>query len=216
VAAVIAGFDADVVVVPESWRADDGTSLLDPLRDIGYAVEAVDMMRLANRRERRDSAPRDGIWELAICTRFPVLARRELPIGRIKTDPVGARSALGCTLDVGGRAIEVIGVHTSSKVWWLAPVRHMITLRRQLGDNGASPDIIAGDFNFWGPPVSALFPGWRRTVRGRTYPAFRPHSQIDHVLVRGDITVVSSDVLPETPSDHRPIRARLRIRGQVS
>ena len=76
-------------------------------------------------------------------------------------------------------------MHTSSKVWRLAPVRHLMALKRGLAADG--PQIIAGDFNFWGPPVGALFRGWQRPVRGRTYPANRPHSQIDHVLVRGGI-----------------------------
>ena len=31
-AAIVAGFDADVVVVPESWRSEAGESILDPLR----------------------------------------------------------------------------------------------------------------------------------------------------------------------------------------
>jgi endonuclease/exonuclease/phosphatase family metal-dependent hydrolase len=145
-----------------------------------------------------------------------VLTRHEVPIGRVTSDPVGARSALACTIDIAGDPIEIVGVHTSSKLWWLGPVRHMIALHRQLGSNGMRPDIIAGDFNFWGPAVSALFPGWRRAVRGRTYPGNRPHSQIDHVLVRGDIEVISGEVLGATPSDHRPIRARLRWRGRVT
>ena len=46
---------------------------------------------------------------------------------------------------------------------------------------------------------------------GASYPAHRPHSQIDHILVRDDMTVLSGEVLAETPSDHRPIRARLRL-----
>ena len=53
--------------------------------------------------------------------------------------------------------------------------------------------------------------GWDRPVRGRTFPARRPHSQIDHVLVRGGIQALEGEVLAETPSDHRPIRARLRL-----
>ena len=73
------------------------------------------------------------------------------------------------------------------------------------------PQILAGDFNFWGPPVGVVMRGWKRPVRGRTYPARRPHSQIDHVLVRGGIEVLGGEVLAETPSDHRPIRARLRL-----
>ena len=70
--------------------------------------------------------------------------------------------------------------------------------------------MVAGDCNLWGPGVVSVFPGWRRAVRGRTYPAPRPHSQIDHVLVRDDVEIVSGEVLAATPSDHRPVRARLR------
>jgi endonuclease/exonuclease/phosphatase family metal-dependent hydrolase len=54
--------------------------------------------------------------------------------------------------------------------------------------------------------------GWDRPVRGRTYPSHRPHSQIDHVLVRGGIESIEGEVLAATPSDHRPVRARLRLR----
>jgi len=52
---------------------------------------------------------------------------------------------------------------------------------------------------------------WQRAVRGRTFSSRRPHSQIDHVLVRGGIEVVDGEVLADTPSDHLPIRARLRL-----
>jgi endonuclease/exonuclease/phosphatase (EEP) superfamily protein YafD len=50
-------------------------------------------------------------------------------------------------------------------------------------------------------------------VRGRTYNAKHPHSQIDHVLFRGGIAALDGEVLAATPSDHRPIRARLRLTG---
>jgi endonuclease/exonuclease/phosphatase family metal-dependent hydrolase len=215
VARVIRGFDADLVVVPEAWRDDDGRGVLESLTDDGYHVETMALMRLARRHDRNlDVVPHEGIWELAVCSRFPVLERREIPIGTLKSDPPGPRNALALTVDIAGRPTQVIGVHTSSKVWRLAPVRHLIALRRGLEGNG--PQIIAGDFNFWGPPVGALFRGWQRPVRGRTYPANRPHSQIDHVLVSGGIEVLGGEVLAATPSDHRPVRARLRMTGGVS
>jgi endonuclease/exonuclease/phosphatase (EEP) superfamily protein YafD len=50
-----------------------------------------------------------------------------------------------------------------------------------------------------------------RTVRGRTWPAGRPHSQIDHILVRPGTEVVEAEVLPAVGSDHRPVRATLRV-----
>ena len=48
-------------------------------------------------------------------------------------------------------------------------------------------------------------------MRGRTYPAHRPHSQTDHILVNPPVDVVASEVVPQIMSDHRPVRARLRF-----
>jgi endonuclease/exonuclease/phosphatase (EEP) superfamily protein YafD len=71
--------------------------------------------------------------------------------------------------------------------------------------------VVAGDCNFWGPPVVILLAdGWRRTVTGRTWPARRPHSQIDQVLVRpGDVRVLDAEVGADVGSDHRPLRVRV-------
>jgi endonuclease/exonuclease/phosphatase family metal-dependent hydrolase len=213
VARVVRGFDADLVVVPESWRDGDGVGMLDDLLSDGFAVETIPMMPLVDRPRTRNSdraaVPRDGVWELAVCSRFPVLERRLIPMGTVRTDPPGARHALSLTVEIDGTAVEMIGLHVSSKVWRLAPIQHLLTLRRNLARSG--PQVLAGDFNFWGPPIGALMRGWERPVRGRTYNARRPHSQIDHVLARGGIHALGGEVLAETPSDHRPIRAWLRL-----
>jgi endonuclease/exonuclease/phosphatase family metal-dependent hydrolase len=212
VAEAVRSFDADIVVVPEAWRDDDGKSDLDPLTGDGYHVETVELIPLARRHDHgRDTVPSGGGWELGLCSRFPVTARREIAMGHVPTDPAGPRYALQCSLDVEGQSIDIIGLHTSSKLWLLGPVRHILTLRRELDHEGWVPHIIAGDFNFWGPPIDVMLPRWRRTARGPTYPSRRPHSQIDHVLVRRDIEVVAAEVLPATPSDHLPIRAQLRL-----
>ncbi len=210
------GFDADVVVVLESWREHDGTGVLDDLVNDGYHVETLPLatMVISSRRSWH-ADPGEGLWELAICSRFPITARRELPIGRIRADPAGPRSALMCTLDVGGVDVDLVAVHVSSRLWTLAPVRHLRALLPQLPERERTA-VIAGDFNFWGPGVVSIFRGWRRAVFGRTYPAHRPHSQIDHVLVRDNVTVLSGEVLAKTPSDHRPVRVRLRVRAGAS
>ena len=207
------GFDADVVVVLESWREHDGRGILDELTGDGYRIETLEFTTLdISQRRARHAVPGEGHWELAICSRFPVLARREVSIGHIPRDNAGPRSALLLTLDVEGTELDLVGVHVSSRLWTLAPVRHLRALEPQLPPRDRTA-IVAGDCNLWGPPVEALLPGWRRAVRGRTYPAHRPHSQIDHVLVRDDIAVRWGEVLAETPSDHRPVRARLRLHG---
>jgi endonuclease/exonuclease/phosphatase family metal-dependent hydrolase len=213
VARLVRSFDADIVVVAEAWRDDDGRGILDPLTDAGYQIELVQQMSLDLRNDRtgvRDVAPRTGMWEMAVCTRFPVMDRREIALDAQRSDPVYSRLALSVTVDVAGTPVEVIALHTSSKVWRLAPVRHLLNAKRQLAND--TPQILAGDFNFWGPPVAMLMQGWDRPVRGRTYPSHRPHSQIDHVLVRGGIESLEGEVLAATPSDHRPVRARLRLR----
>jgi endonuclease/exonuclease/phosphatase family metal-dependent hydrolase len=212
---VIAGLDADVVVVSETWRDDDGHAMLDPLARAGYRIEAIDFMYLKHRRDRaraRDAIPSIGMWQLAVCSRYPVTACRAVPIGHFPLDPVGTRHALVCSIDAGGTTVEVVGLHTSSRFYLGASLYHLLRLRRAIDDGAVRADVVAGDFNLWGPPVSAVFPSWRRAVRGATYPSYRPHSQIDHILVRDRIEVVGGEVLAATPSDHRPVRARLRTR----
>jgi len=52
----------------------------------------------------------------------------------------------------------------------------------------ALPILLGGDFNSWRPLLRLLLPGWRSLVNARTWPARSPHSQIDHLLVRGPWT----------------------------
>ena len=77
------------------------------------------------------------------------------------------------------------------------------------------PTVLLGDMNCWGPPLLALLPAWRRAVRGRSWPAWRPHSQIDHILFDRGLRVLSGEVLPALGSDHRPIRATLAPEGEL-
>lgn len=206
---IIAGFGADVVVVPEAFRFPDGTRILDPLRDHGYELAQLEFTRLKRWRGPNDVRP-EGYWELAICSRFPIVEQRALPIGKVLRDPAGPRHALECTLDVHGTAVRVVAVHTSSKLWFLGPVRHLRRLRRHLPPL-AEPVIVAGDCNWWGPGVVAILRGRRRAVIGKTFPSHRPHSQIDHILVSDPFEVLGGEVLAATPSDHLPVRARLRL-----
>jgi endonuclease/exonuclease/phosphatase family metal-dependent hydrolase len=60
-------------------------------------------------------------------------------------------------------------------------------------------------------PGTLAAPGYRGTVRGRTYPAGRPWIQLDHLLVRGPVRVSAAAVADPVGSDHLPIRAELRV-----
>jgi endonuclease/exonuclease/phosphatase family metal-dependent hydrolase len=65
--------------------------------------------------------------------------------------------------------------------------------------------------NLWGPPVISYVRGWRRSVTGRTWPADRPHSQLDHVMVTPPVAVTGARIGEFAGSDHRPVLATLSL-----
>jgi endonuclease/exonuclease/phosphatase family metal-dependent hydrolase len=204
-------FNADVIVLAEAYRPDHGP---DPVAEV--AAELGTLHELPLGRERLDPwphlvrrGPGTGRRTLAVITKLPSRRVGELPVGRVVGDPARARAALHLELDVDGRPLQVVAVHLTSRLPHGPPLQ-LARLRRLL-PVPPPPAVIAGDFNFWGPPVRALLPGWQRAVVGRTWPARLPHSQIDHVLVRGEIGVLSGEVLADVGSDHRPVRARLQL-----
>ena len=205
--------DADVFVLAETIRPDSGPGMLEGFAAAGYQVETVPIARFEawhSSTAGRGWRPGPGTWCLAIASRLPVLERRELSMGSVFRDPAGPRLALQVDLDVGGHRVHLVGLHTSSKLFFAGPVTHLRTLRSQL-PNGPEPAIVAGDFNLWGPGVVRLLPGWRRAVLGRTWPAHRPHSQIDHVLLNPAVESIASEVVPSFGSDHRALKVRLAI-----
>ncbi len=211
---VLRGIDADVVVLQESWTPDGGVAAV---RRVGESTGA-EVFELRFGRSRLDPwphVPRDGsgLGEvgLAVLSRIPAEAQGRLPVGTVLSDPTPERGGLHVVLDVGGTKVDLIGVHLSSRLPYGPPIQ-LRRLAAQLPPPGR-PAIVAGDCNFWGPGVQSFLPGWRRAVRGRTWPAGRPHSQIDHILVRAadGTEVLRGEVLPPLGSDHRAVRATLRF-----
>ena len=72
------------------------------------------------------------------------------------------------------------------------------------------PVVVGGDFNCWRPLLRTVLPGWRSGVVARTWPAWRAHSQIDHLLLRGSWTV-SGPRAVRGPSDHKALVAELAL-----
>ena len=131
-------------------------------------------------------------------------------MGPTPGDPAPARVALVAEVDAGGAPLRLVGVHLTSRLPH-GPVQQLRRLSRGLHALGdGPPTVVAGDCNFWGPGVQRLMHGWRGTVRGRTWPARWPHSQIDHVLVSPGIEVLEQAVMPDVGSDHHPVRVVLR------
>jgi len=213
VTGALRALDADVLVVQEGWWPDDAFAPVDVVAaERGATVHSAPYGRgivepwphVISARPHRAR----GWIGLAVVSRVPATLVEMIPVGDVAGDPASRRCALHIALEVGGCALDLIAVHLSSRLPY-APPMQLRNLRRRL----PPPDrrtVIVGDFNLWGPAVVAMLPGWRRAVRGRTWPAHRPHSQIDHVLVRDDVEVVDAAVLDEVGSDHLPLRVTLR------
>ncbi len=187
-----------------------------PTRDVRTEANAlylegeIGVSARVARSERYREAER-GTWGLAVLSRLPVTATTTVELGRRGHDR-GRRAALVLDVLVGDASAVVAGTHMSHLTSG-SPVQLRALGRALAAHIGERPAVLAGDMNLWGRPLVRLLPGWRRAVKGRTWPAWRPHSQPDHVLVRGGIDVVSGTVWAHAGSDHRPVSARLRLPG---
>ena len=180
------------------WRTASHALFLDSERPFGRPV--LDSPRY------REAEP--GGWGLAVLSRLPVLSSNVLPLPRLRRDRAN-RAVVTIDVELGGRRLGVAGTHMSHLSHGSA--LHFRAVARMLEEVfGDEPVLFAGDMNLWGPPIHAFLGQWRRAVKGKTWPAWRPHSQLDHLLVRG-LAVTGSGVWPDSGSDHRPVWARLSL-----
>ncbi len=184
---------------PLDWRASAHALYLDSERPLLPKV----------RRSARFLDAEPGAWGIAVLSRFPALDHRRIDLGRLRRDRAN-RAALLVRLDLGDRPLTVVGTHMTHLTYgspW-----HFRRLQQHLeAEVGDAPAVLAGDMNLWGPPVRLLLRPWRQAVLGKTWPAWRPHSQVDHILVHGPVTVAAGEVLAAVGSDHRPVRAELLV-----
>lgn len=154
------------------------------------------------RRPRPRGEYEEGSWGLAVLTREEPVRFEALELGRLRRD-FTRRAALLVELPSG---LSVVGTH-------MAHFSHgspLIFARLRAGlPPKDRPAVLAGDMNFWGPPVQAALPGWRRAAKGKTWPARRPRHQLDHLLVTPSVEASEGGVLRLGNSDHLPLRARL-------
>jgi endonuclease/exonuclease/phosphatase (EEP) superfamily protein YafD len=166
--------------------------------------------------------------------RWPEPARRWLEPPRvflfsrfpIVDDAVAGSSGGPCLaveLAAGGQSMVVAGVHVSPM---LPGARHR-RLRRELAQFAEfvgrtdRPVLVAGDFNAtpWSPHFRDLIEaaGLRNAADGRGYVATWPswfcpaRIPIDHILLKGPLTVTSLRRGPAVGSDHYPLIADLRL-----
>jgi len=216
VTAACADLDADVITLQESWAPDGEPSQHEEAaRALGYGLISVPLSRAdawpePAIRDRHDADRRSGTgdWCLALLSRFPLRGQCTQRIWQLPVDP-SSRAVLRVEVDVAGTPLTVCTTHFTHLEF--GAVLHAPALRRALPP-ADRPAVLIGDMNMWGWCISAMTPrGWRRVGRGATWPAHKPHSRIDHLLVARGVEVLESETLPDVGSDHRPIRARLRV-----
>jgi len=218
VVAACSTFEADVIVLQETWAPDDGEAQHDRVADaLGMRCVAVPLARVRMAPEPhvvgRAQADRrrgdgDGDSCLALLSRKPIRSTRTITLPQLPLDS-WSRALLHAEVDVDGTNLTVVGTHFSHLEFG-APLQTG-ALRRGLPPTDR-PAVLLGDMNMWGWTIDAMTPpGWARAVRGKTWPAPRARHQIDHLLVTQGVEVVRGEVLPDLGSDHLPIRARLRV-----
>jgi endonuclease/exonuclease/phosphatase family metal-dependent hydrolase len=182
------------------WRTTSHAIFLDSERP--FPTRVMESARY------REAEP--GRWGIAVLSRLPVRRSEVIALPRLRRDRAN-RAVVALSVEVNGHPIGIAGTHMSHLSHGSA--LHFRAVARMLdGVFGHEPVLLAGDMNLWGPPIHALLGQWHRAVKGKTWPAWRPHSQLDHLLVRG-LAVRASGVWPESGSDHRPVWARLARDG---
>ncbi|HUY43715.1 MAG TPA: endonuclease/exonuclease/phosphatase family protein [Acidimicrobiales bacterium] len=152
----------------------------------------------------RASQLEPGAWGLGILTRLPIEETRVIDLGRLRRERVT-------------RALVLARLRGPSGSFWVAAVhgahlshgsRHQYQKINELLDElrPALPILLGGDFNAWRPVLRVFLPGWRSLVRRRTWPARHPHSQIDHLFVRGPWRTLKGFSV-NAGSDHRALVA---------
>jgi endonuclease/exonuclease/phosphatase family metal-dependent hydrolase len=158
----------------------------------------------AQAHHRRAVVLEPGDWGLGLLTRLPLESIRIESLGRLPRERV-RRALIVARLRYRNRPFYVLAIHG-------AHLSHgSYRQYRRVGAvvaglDPALPIILGGDFNSWRPLLRLFLPHWRTLVRARTWPAHRPHSQIDHLLGRGPWRRLGGGAL-DAGSDHRALFA---------
>jgi endonuclease/exonuclease/phosphatase (EEP) superfamily protein YafD len=171
-----------------------------------------DEHRTLSKVQRIRRATADGVehgeWGLGLLTRLPIREIHSESLGRLPREKV-QRTLIVSTLEWDGRtfyALAIHGAHLSHGSY--RQYQRVSDIVARL--DPALPILFGGDFNSWRPLLRVLLPGWRSLVNARTWPARAPHSQIDHLLVRGPWESLGG-FASDGGSDHRALVADVRL-----
>jgi len=205
VAAVIAAFDPHVVALQEvdldharSHHVDQATDLATRLGMTPHYGPYVE-----------GHPDRHGIATLA---RLPILATRHLALAgrphRLRSEP---RCALVTRVAVDTGHLDIVNTHLS-----MMPHERPSQVAALTSALDQDNLVVMGDLNCTtrSQPFRALSGNLRpASASGRSWPALLPMVRLDHILVRGPLTVIRAGVWTGGParqaSDHLPVIAEL-------
>lgn len=193
---VCAGFDADVLCLQE---VDQGTIRVRGRDLAAIAAAACDMdhvfgtsQRLLGGRYGNAVLVRGEIVGTTI-TRLP-----KVPSSRFWQEQ---RTMLEVDASLADGPLHVAATHLAVKQWNNGP--QLEFLLRRLRER-PRPLALLGDLNRRRAAVAPLADdaGLHAVEHGPTYPAWAPRTDIDHVVLSGDLSVVRAEVRPTPMSDH--------------
>ena len=143
---------------------------------------------------------------LAIVTTLPVTCYEVRGLGRAPGDSVSRLAQVICLRLANDASIRIVNTHLTHRL--TSPVQ-LGALWRYLRRR-PEPTLIAGDLNM--PRlIAGRLAGFEPAVSGRTWPAWQPLIQLDHLLADRDVRAVAGSVLPSAGSDHLPVRATIAL-----
>lgn len=156
-----------------------------------------------------------GEWCVGVVTRLPIISSEVFELTPLARDRA-RRVLLAVQLGVGDEVLHGFALHGAHLSHGsLGQYRELVGhLDERLDADGAA--VLGGDLNCWGPVARRVLRGWRQAARGATWPSWLPHSQLDHLFVRGSVDVLSGGVLDRRSSDHRPVQATVAVRPSLS
>jgi endonuclease/exonuclease/phosphatase family metal-dependent hydrolase len=222
VAAAICALDAAVICLQEVWlprpagpstakdagpaRPDEVGAAAKMLGAALYRVPQRSGLCLGELGLPAGSGPGDLC--LAVLTTLPVAGYEIQELGQAPADHVPRRAQVLSVRLAGGLAVRIVNTHLTHRL--TSPLQ-LQRLHRSLRAEPV-PTVIAGDLNMPGF-VAARLAGFRPAVRGRTWPAWQPLVQLDHLLAGQQTCFQGGAVLAPTGSDHLPVRATISLPG---
>jgi len=162
-----------------------------------------------------DEQPDSAAYGIALLSRYPVRAWHTVRLAPVPTrvpmwfkgsrvpelvrdEP---RVAVAAEVETPHGLVTVADVHLTFVDWWNG--RQLTRVRDSLA-GARRPLVLMGDLNM-PPERAARITGMRSLVAALTFPAGSPRTQIDHVLLDGDLPPASGRALELPLSDHRAL-----------